>query len=242
MRPWIAVQVGLALAALASLGASGAGLETGQVRVLPAPGGPGWEALEFPSIPRHTRYTRSQVDGRAAVASESECSASALIRLLEGIDLAKTPLLRWDWKAERSSEAPDPRSRDGDDFAARVYLMFEFVPEQASLWARLRRGLLSADDARRLPGSALNYVVSGREPPGASWPNPWEPTAHMISLGAGAIGAWQRAQVDPAADYQRVFGRPAPRVIGIGLMTDSDNGCASAAAYFANFAFVPGEG
>ncbi len=204
---------------------------------LPAPGRDGWEALTFPKISQHTRYTPLTVDERDAVRAESHCAASALVFRIAEIDLDQTPVLLWEWKIERGLEVDDHRVKAGDDFAARVYVIFEFEPERASRWERLRRRAARAVFGVELPGNALNYVWSSREPANAAWDNPYTGRSKMISRGDGPFGAWRQEEVDVLADYRAYFGEP-PRLQAVALMTDSDDSCQEASAYFANVRFV----
>ena len=217
-------------------GVSGKADEPVEVR-LPAPGRDGWESLTFPRISQHTRYTPLTVDERDAVRAESHCAASALVFQLAEIDLEQTPVLRWEWKVERGFEVDDHRVKAGDDFAARVYVLFEFEPERSSTWERLRRRTARAVFGVDLPGNALNYVWSSREPAGATWDNPYTKRSKMISRGAGPWGAWRQEEVDVLTDYRANFGEP-PRLQAVALMTDSDDSCQKARAYFANVRFA----
>ncbi len=204
---------------------------------LPAPGGEGWELLTFPKVSKHTQYTPIRVDERDAVRAESRCAASALVSQLDGIELDRTPVLRWEWKIERGLEIGHHRVKAGDDFAGRVYVLFEFEPERSSTWERLRRRAARAVFGVDLPGNALNYVWSSREPAGAAWDNPFTERSKMISRGDGPLETWREEEVDVLADYRAYFGEP-PRLQAVALMTDSDNSCQEARAYFANVRFT----
>jgi hypothetical protein len=207
---------------------------------LPAPGGSAWQPLEFSKIPRHTRY--EQVEAGRALRADSRCAASGLLLPLDAVDLQATPRLRWRWKVERPIDAAaDERSKPGDDFAARVYVAFAFEPERAGVWERARRRLGATLYGENLPGSALNYVWSRSEPAGASWPNPFVPSSLMLSLGAGAPGTWRVEEVDLLADYARLFGAQAPAPLFVALMTDTDNTCGEARAFYADFRLLSRE-
>lgn len=206
----------------------------GGERALPAPGGEAWEPLALPKVERATSYEPVTVDGRAAVRSRSDCSASALVLPLADVDLESHPRLRWRWRVERSPHVDDERVREGDDFAARVYVIFPFEPEHASFLARMRQRLGRALYGDRVPGSALNYVWSS-QPAGSTWDNPFAASSKMVSLGDGPLGEWRAEDVDVRADFERLFGRPPPRPSGLALMTDSDNSCQAAEALFADF-------
>ncbi len=203
---------------------------------LPAPGTAEWQPLEFPGIPQHTRYEFVEVGQGYALRAVSECAASALVLPLEGIDLRKTPRLRWRWKVEMALDAPsDERAKEGDDFAARVYVTFAFVSERAGLLERARHHLGASLYGDRLPGSAINYVWTRAEPLGAIWENPFAPTSKMVSLGRGTLNDWRDEEVDLLADYERLFRAAAPAPLFLALMTDSDNTCQEARAFYADF-------
>ncbi|MDH3212358.1 MAG: DUF3047 domain-containing protein, partial [Myxococcales bacterium] len=108
---------------------------------LPAPGTGAWRPLAFRSVSRETTYTAVSIDGIAAVRADSDCAASALWLALDGIDLARTPRLAWRWRVEGSLDIPDERVASGDDFAARVYVLFRLDAARASMAERLRNRL-----------------------------------------------------------------------------------------------------
>lgn len=205
---------------------------------LPSPGRGEWRPLTFRKVPRATAYEPVTADGVAAVRAVSDCSASALYLPVEGrVDLADTPRLSWRWRITRGLSIPDERAKAGDDFAARVYLAFEFDEAEASLAARLRHGLGERLYGEKIPGGAINYVWTAREPAGARWDNPFAGESKMISLGRGPLEEWRTEDVDVAADYARLFGHPPTKLLGLAIMTDSDSSCQRAEAYYAAFRF-----
>lgn len=201
---------------------------------LPPPGAPPWTPLHFPKIERHTRYTTVRINGREALRAEADCSASALYAPVEW-DLRRTPLLQWSWKLEQPLAPHDERSKSGDDFAARVYIMFRFDPARASWWQRARHRLATTLYGDVIPSTAINYVWSSREPKGTTWDNPFAAEAKMISMGFGAMPEWRSEMVDVAADYEALFGQPPTPILAIAVMTDADNTCGLASAYFGDF-------
>lgn len=203
---------------------------------LPAPGTPDWQPLEFPRIDEHTRYELVEAGRGQALRAVSTCAASALVLPLAGIDLRKTPRLRWRWKVERVLDSPaDERAKAGDDFAARVYVTFDFVPERAGFFERARHRIGSSLYGERLPGSAISYVWTRAAPAGTFWESPFAPTSKTVSRGRGALHEWRVEEVDLLADYERLFGAEAPAALFLALMTDSDNTCQKAQALYADF-------
>ncbi|UCE86105.1 MAG: DUF3047 domain-containing protein [Deltaproteobacteria bacterium] len=220
--------------ALCALGAA-AGAEP--VR-LPDPGTGAWQPLPLRGVERETRYTPVRVDGIRAVRAESDCSASGLTLPLGDIDLQATPRLRWRWRVDHAPQTVDPRVKEGDDFAARVYVLFPFVAARASVWERLRYRAGVTLFGENLPGGALNYVWTRREPAGTRWDNPFTRQSKMISAGAGPLAQWQWVDVDVAEDHRSLFGSEPPAPVALALMSDSDNSCQRAEALFADFRFA----
>ncbi len=212
---------------------------TVQTYVLPPPGGEGWRALAFPRVERQTRFEPAEFEGRPVLRAQASCSASALLHAVPGLELARTPWLQWRWRVDRDLAAGNPRTKAGDDFAARVYVAFRFEPERASGWEKLKRGAARLVYGGEMPGSALNYVWSATEPAGSAWTSPYTPDSRLISLGAGPAGAWRTESVDLQADYRRLFSAEPPPVDFVAVMSDSDDSCSEALAWFADLRFAP---
>jgi hypothetical protein len=192
----------------------------------------------LPRVERRSVYLPVKEDGVSAVRAESHCSASGLVLPLEGVELAETPHLRWRWKVERGLPSRNERVRKGDDFAARVYVLFRFERERSSLWERVQNRIGRAFYGPQVPGQALTYVWSASEDRGSAWTNPFTSSSWMVSLGKGPLPSWRDEQVDVVSEYRTRFGGEPPPVVAVALMTDSDNVCEEAVAYFADFEFV----
>ena len=195
---------------------------------------------------RTTKYTAAQSGTLETVHAVSDCSASALYLPLAGahldVRLTETPLLRWRWRIERSLDVAHEREKSGDDFAARVYVMFAFDTEHATIAQRLRHRLGEALYRRSIPGNAIDYVWTSHEPRGARWDNPYAPESKMASLGAGPMLEWRSEEVDVETDYRTLFGTAPPPIVAVAVMTDSDDSCQRATAEFADLGFTARQG
>jgi hypothetical protein len=208
-----------------------------------APGDPppGWEALTFPRVPRHTRYTVVR-DGEAWVLrAESDGAASGLYRPLD-LDPRVYRTLSWRWKVEGVLTRSDPRRKSGDDYAARVYVAFRYDPAAASVWERVRYGAYRLVYGRYPPGLALSYVWESRLPVGTVLDSAYTDRAKIIVArsGAGEAGGWVTESHDIYADYRRIVGAEPPRIEGIALMTDTDDTGERAVAYYDAITLGPG--
>ncbi len=171
----------------------------------------GWELRHFEG---ETRYRIVEDEGTMVLEAESEAGASSLY-LEREIDLAARPMLEWRWKIEAPLAVADERVKEGDDFAARVYVV---APGE---------GLFG------LP-TAISYVWSGSAPVGADWPNPFTSKVRMVVVESGPAGAgeWRRYRRDVREDFRRLFGLEVDELEGVAVMTDSDNSRQQARAWY----------
>jgi hypothetical protein len=166
-----------------------------------------------------THYSLKRSDGRLALRAESNAAASGLYRKVN-VDLDKTPVLNWTWKVDNVLAGADEHIRAGDDYSARVYVVFSGGPR---FW-RTR---------------AINYVWSNKQPVDSIWPNAFTGNARMIAVesGTGRVEQWVSERRDVRADYQRLFGEKPGRVDAVAIMTDTDNTGATAAAWYGDIWF-----
>lgn len=205
---------------------------------LPTPGSDAWQPLVFRGIAKRARYTRESFEGVEAARAESNCGASGLVLPLDAIHIDQTPLLSWRWRVDRGLDLSDEQTRAQDDFAARVYIMFELDQSRASSLEKLRHRLARLFYGEGIPGSALNFVWTSRLPVGTVWDNPFASSAKMIALAQGASPGWRTETVDVVARYRELFGTPVPPLLGLAIMSDSDNSCQRTEARFADFKFL----
>jgi hypothetical protein len=199
----------------------------------------GWEALTFQRIPRATRY-RLVADGDGWVLhAESEAAASALYRPLD-LDLHAYPRLTWRWKVANVLVNADARTKQGDDYPARVYVAFRYDPAGATVWERARYGTYRLLYGRYPPRAVLNYVWDNRLPPGTVLANAYTDRARMLVVRSGPaeVGRWLTETRNVLADYRRAFGEEPPPVAGVAVMTDTDDTGERATAWYGEIAFL----
>lgn len=225
----------------------GAGQPRVEVGVFAAPATPdalpaGWEPLTFRNITRHTRYRLVREGEGWVLKAESEASASALYRPLD-LDLHAHPRLTWRWKVGNVLDRADARTRQGDDYTARVYVAFRYDPARASAWERATYGAYRLLHGRYPPRAALNYVWDNRLPPGTTLDNAYTDRARMIVLRSGTadVGRWVVETRNVLDDYRRLFGSEPPPLAGVAVMTDTDDTGERAVAWYDALAFLPPE-
>lgn len=192
-----------------------------------------WERMVFPKINRHTTY-RLIRDGRQTVVQAiSVASASGLLNAYHG-PAQRYPWISWRWKIGHVLKRGDVATKEGDDYAARIYVAFEYSPAGKSWGQKMRYHAARLVAGYKLPGSAINYIWANKAPVGTIVGNPYTDQTQMIVLQSGnaAAGRWITEKRNLAHDYQAAFGQKPPPIMGIAIMTDTDNTGESTSAWY----------
>jgi hypothetical protein len=199
---------------------------------------PGWRTVTLPRI-APARIELAPDAGTTVLRVESHSGGGIAAHPLD-LDPASHPLLRWRWKVDRVVAKANLARRDGDDFAARVYVFFD-VPDAELPWPeRVKLKLARFIHGRDVPSAGLCYVWDNTHAPATIAPNPYAPhiRTFVLESGASAAGRWVEERRDLAADFRAAFpGRTAavPRVTGIAAGNDTDQTRETAIAWFGDF-------
>ncbi|AKH21563.1 DUF3047 domain-containing protein [Sedimenticola thiotaurini] len=176
----------------------------------------GWEEHTFKG---NTRYRITALDGIPVISAQSHGTASGLFKEIR-VDLEETPYLNWRWRVEQPLNRLDERSKRGDDYSARIYVV-------------KKGGLLPWRT------KALNYVWSSSQPAESTWLNAFSSQAQMIAVRstADSPGKFYSERRNVQSDFQRFFGTSVRYVDVVAIMTDTDNSGQQAHAYYGDIFF-----
>ena len=138
------------------------------------------------------------------------------------VDPSQMPFLTWRWNVAQLPAGGDFRHMSTDDQAAQVLVGF-------------------AD--RRI----LSYIWDSTAPKGSEQSAGNLPLLHVFAVvcesGVSQTNHWLGESRNVAADYQRAYGKPAPRVKGLRIQINSQHTGTTAESYFGEVAFrnVPQE-
>ena len=199
----------------------------------------GWMALSLGKKIAPTQYELIDYDGVRVVRATSENSASGLVKEAD-IDPEQYPVLQWRWNVENRLEQGNMFRKKGDDFAARIYVTFEYDAKRLGLGERIKYEALRLLGYKNIPLRALNYVWANEAPAGTVASNAYTDWVKMIAVrdSSDAIDTWHEEFQNVYADYERAFGEKPGRITGIAIMTDTDNTGESATAYFGDISFA----
>ena len=182
-----------------------------------------WTHQAFPGK-RPTEFRPARVDGRDAVAARAEASASMLRQKLrvEPLHLGR---LHFSWRVPALIAGADLALRDKDDAPVRVVLAFDGDRRRLSQRDAALSELARAITGEDMPYATLMYVWSGTRAAGTVVASPRTDRIRrlVVESGAARLDRWLDYERDIRADYEHAFGEPPGALIGIAVMTDSDN-------------------
>lgn len=198
-----------------------------------------WREVRLRQEITPNRFERRRWDGVDAMEVHSAASMSLMARPLS-VDLESTPILCWRWRIDASVAGADMRQRQGDDYAARVYVSFKLPEASMGLALRAKLKIARTIWGADLPDAALNYVWDNRQPIGTEQANAYTDRAAMVVLRSGdsSAGRWVEERRNVQEDVARLFSKDA-RAVQLAVTADTDNTGQSAHAGFADFHFVP---
>lgn len=162
---------------------------------------------------KKTIYSFVQDNGKTVLMGKSNNSASGLLYKID-LDPKTNPIITWSWKIDHTVKKGNEKTKEGHDFAARLYVVFP-------------RGFFSRT-------RAIEYVWGNVLHKGDTLRSPYSKNADMVIMDAGEelAGSWTFHQRNIYEDYRNSFGEEPPRIGAIAIMTDSDNTHESAVGYY----------
>ena len=178
----------------------------------------GWKEKKFSG---NTRYQLVQQGDRIVLQAEADASASGLFKEIT-VDLATHPYLNWEWRIDKPHPPLAERTKAGDDYAARIYVV---VKGGLMFWKT----------------RAINYVWASKEEKGSVWPNAFVGKNAMllaVRSAADKPGVWYQEKRNVYEDLKEIFGEEIKTIHAVAIMTDSDNSKGSVAASYGDISFT----
>jgi hypothetical protein len=178
-------------------------------------------------------FAPERVDGRAALLAKAD-SAASVLRHHVRIEPADLDRLRFSWKVPQLIADADIGRRESDDSPVRVILAFEGDRSKFSARDSMLSELMRALTGEEMPYATLMYVWCNKRPAGTVVASPRTDRIRKMVLesGPGRLNQWLDYERDIRADYERAFGEAPGALVGIAIMTDSDNTKSTAKAWY----------
>lgn len=191
-----------------------------------------WQTYRLPGK-QPTVFSPVSMDGRNAMLAVASASASMLRQNLR-IPASELQRVRFSWKVPGLIEEADLALRERDDAPVRIVLAFEGDRSQFSAKNAMLSELSRVITGEELPYATLMYVWSKKRAPGTIVHNARTDRIRKIVIESGTenLNQWLDYERDIKADFERAFGEAPGALLGIALMTDTDNTRSKAKAYY----------
>ncbi len=173
----------------------------------------GWRERKLAG--RANRFSIADDAGDPVLEVESQNSASAIWREV-AVRPAEPNSIAWRWRVARTIRGNDgERAKKGDDYAARLFVIFDADP--------------FSREAR-----AICYVWASSEPIGSTFRNPYIRDVITIVLQSGddRAGEWLVERRDVVSDYRDAFGESPRHLSAVAVMADTDDTNSNTTAWF----------
>lgn len=201
-----------------------------------------WSSVLLPGK-RATRYQHVQEDGRSVILAQSQSSAS-MYRQRISVAADQLGTLAFSWRVPALMPQADLSDRDSADSPARIVLAFDGDHRRLSAKNRTLFELAETLTGEAPPYATLMYVWDGHSALESVLPGGRTDRVRKIVVDSGPrqLNAWRRHHRDIARDFERAFGEPPGRLIGVALMTDSDNTSSAAQAAYGELTLTRRDG
>ena len=191
-----------------------------------------WEPVLFPGK-SPTQYQTEIVGSRTTLVARANSSVSMLRKPLR-IEPSQLGSIRFSWLLPQLIANADMGERSSDDSPLRLVLAFEGDRSTFSLKNAMLNELALTLTGEEMPYATLMYVWCNRRPVGSVMHNHRTDRIRQLVVESGSTGLqqWRDYERNIRADYEKVFGEAPGALVGIAVMTDSDNTKSTVLAHY----------
>ena len=178
-----------------------------------------FKTLQVKKVKGETQCTLGSNDNGNYIKAEAEGAGSGLGKEVT-IDLTKTPFINITWKVEKDLSGIIENSKNGHDYAARVFV-------------------IKKTGSTPLSNRAINYVFSSNNEVGKNWPSPYTKKSidYVLSSTKDNFNNWVTVKANVKEDFMNLLGLDITDISGVAIMTDTDNSELKAISYYQNIYF-----
>ncbi len=149
----------------------------------------------------------------------SKASAISIYKEIK-LDVQKSPILEWTWKATKIPERGSAKHYSKDDQAIGIYVVFPRFPSM-------------------LNSRLIAYIWDSNVPKGKIFRSRKQLMVHYIVVRSGKkdLKKWITERRNVFEDYKKIFSSSPPKIGGISIMIDSDDTDDSAESFIKKIAF-----
>lgn len=176
-------------------------------------------AWKMKQLVNTTAFDVKLKSGEPVLTVESKQSAGLFFRMIS-VDLQETPFLNWSWKVSHIFNNQSENKRSGDDFPARVLIVYE-------------EGFVGTNT------TGFSFVWASQLSKGSVWKSPISDNLLMVANQSGEthVNQWLIEKVDIKAAFKNLLKKNINSVSYIALMADTDDLKETVTTQFKNIYF-----
>jgi hypothetical protein len=193
----------------------------------------GWSFYRVAPYKKNTAYRLENYQGRTVLSARAKKSSSGL-----AVKLKPRPSqhlwLEWEWKALTNLDKANNTDRYADDAPLRILVAFDGDQSKLSMKDKMVGELAQIMSGQEMPYATLMYIWAPNGQLNQIKPNSYTNRIKMIAVDVGKenLGQWRKHSRDLTADYEAAYGYAPGNLIGIALLTDTDNTKSDTKAYY----------
>lgn len=182
-----------------------------------------WEPMVIFKNKKRTDYRLVKEQGKTVLRAFSANASSGLMQHVS-IEPQEQPWLQWQWKigtlGEKIMQAQDLM----EDAPARIILGFDGDKGALSFSEQILFETAKIITGHDFPYATLMYEWHGTEPAGTIRQSKRSSRIRtvVVESGTNTVGQWRAFERNIVEDFERAYGEKPGRLIGVGILTDSD--------------------
>ena len=156
--------------------------------------------------------------------ARAEGASSGLMQQVQA-DPMQQPWLEWQWKISKLVTTADNTQRATEDSPVRIILGFDGDKDNLPFADQILFETAKIVTGYDFPYATLMYIWENKAPVGTVIRSTHSSRIRMMvaEQGSEGVGKWRNFTRNIVDDYEKAFGEKPGKLIGVGVLTDTDN-------------------
>lgn len=199
----------------------------------------GWHFWKMTPNKKITKYYLQKHQGKTVLRADALSSASGLIVPLRPKSVEELKIA-WSWKSLNHIASANNADTLNDDAPLRLMLAFDGDKTKLSFKDQMAFEMAELISGHEMPYATLMYVWGGNAPLESVVINGHSTRVRMIVVDSNQspVDEWRHHSRVIQDDFKKAFNEVPGKLIGVGVMTDSDNTKSEAHAFYGDIELI----